>query len=693
MKRLNLIMFLAVWLFSSCGNEFIEDKSGTIEDVENCPVWMIKTIDLEVATKAVGEVNKFWPVGSTIRLKFLNGDVALQSKVMEYGALWLEYANLKFQYVNQKDSADVKISFDWDEKYISWATIGTDCKAIPQNESSLNFYNLAEETESGIKAEVLRGFGHILGLGFEHRNPGSPLVFADEMDVADEYGLSGTEVEQLINLYSIDQTNYTDYDKASIMTVAVPRALLTKETKIYKTNRNTELSDMDKSFITQIYPFPDIEPLVSTVTTNTQVIIGMVLRENILVDWGDGIKEIVVSEDTLTDFGNVMSSHEYLDNSEHLIKIYGNTTALTSFSLECVGLSFIDIKNNEAIKIINLGENNLMTVNITNSPALEVLNLKQNKITDIDVSSFKYLTYLEVSDCAMNSLDVSKNPNLTYLDCSNNKIKILDVGNCPKLETLQCEFNLLTSLDIKNNSKLIRLDCNDNLIGSLDLSNKTLLGHIYCFKNQLKSLRIHNNPNILILNCSDNLLTALNVDELSKLMMFDCSRNQLRSVNINNNNDISHFYCSNNLLDVLNIGKLSNLGDIDCSANQLTSLSIDVERVYKLICSDNLLRTLNVNNIDEVNCSGNLLTALSIHAKNLDCSNNPLNSLLTDGAYFVNCLGCPFVANEEALLAFVNSLSPFYGHAGTVILDTSIIDKDLLDEIKHKKPYWTFTSL
>lgn len=117
-------------------------------------------------TKTVGVKSKYWRPGDTIRIKFLNGTTELQQQVRQYAALWLEYVDLNFEYVEVNETADVKIGFDMDEKWIAWSTIGTDCKAIPQNEPSLNFVWLEEEDELGIKAEVLRGFGSVLGLGF-----------------------------------------------------------------------------------------------------------------------------------------------------------------------------------------------------------------------------------------------------------------------------------------------------------------------------------------------------------------------------------------------------------------------------------------------------------------------------------------------------------------------------------------------
>lgn len=714
MKTIRLITVLAVFLFCAC------QKEGMKSDISNEyasfkeSLWMIKTVGNPPATKATGEIDKFWQAGSTIRLKFLNGDAALQSKVMQYGALWLEFANLNFQYVSQTDSADVKISFDRDEKYISWATIGTDCKAIPQDESSLNFYGLAEETESGIKAEVLRGFGHILGLGFEHRNPGSPLVFADEMDVADEYGLSATEVEQLINLYSTDQTNYTDYDKASIMTIAIPRALLTKETKIHKTNRNTELSDTDKSFITGIYPFPveKGDTLVVMKTTGIKVYISFSLTDSVKINWGDGTFSDINDANILDNTDSPMTiysefQHQYKDSKERTIVVYGKDklSVLITIADSATHLDFhwnpnikkvaftggffdsIDLSLFTDLEELHCMSNNLITLDLSKNIHLKSLFCDDNKIQHLDLSNNPALEFIGCIDNQLTELDLTHNPNLKECYCYSNRLKNIDLSHNPYLTHLLIEHNELTALDLSKNPKLIYFRCHDNQILSLTLNNPELIG-IECQNNRLSTLDISSCANLENLKFSNNLITEIDLNACHKLTNLICTDNLLNSLRLPNNQSIHEIECQNNRLTTLEIYSCADISTLNCSNNFITEINLQAcPGLMYLICDGNLLNSLSIPNgqyiqkvecqnnrlstldissctdMEELNFSNNLITEINLstcqNLKNLICNENLLNSLSIPNNFWIQNIVCqnnPFQDDEIALRNFAYSL-------------------------------------
>lgn len=260
--------------------------------------------------------------GGTIRIKFLNGDGALHEKIKQYGALWLQYAHLTFQYVLPSDEADVKIGFDMDDKRLAWSTIGTDCQYVPQNKPSSNFLWLDDEDETGIKAEALRVYGHILGLGFEHINPTSPLQLKDPIQFATGYNLTGDDIVALIQLYDTAQTNYTQYDKNSVMILPIPQAILKNPRD--RTNRNSKLSANDTVFIKETYPLKPIIVRTDTILTITtfcdSIHFSYRATEDIEVNWGDGTKGI---NDT---------THFYSGpQTEHTITFYGSNIALEDF--------------------------------------------------------------------------------------------------------------------------------------------------------------------------------------------------------------------------------------------------------------------------------------------------------------------------------------------------------------------------
>lgn len=253
MKKIALFWNALIMLFLvACQNDEVLEHVMTKGDPAENRLWMIKEVLPQ--TKAVAVTEKMWTSGDTIRIKFLNGDGMLQNRVRQYAAQWLEYAGLFFEYT--EGDADVKISFDWGEKCLAWSTIGTDCRLVPQNESSMNFVYLDDPDEDFVRGEVLRAFGHVLGLGFEHQNPTSPIVFKANAAsyLVTNYGLDDMEAERLLEQYQADQTNYTEYDKNSIMVVELPRTIL--ENRSHATTFNTELSDNDIELIAALYHKP-----------------------------------------------------------------------------------------------------------------------------------------------------------------------------------------------------------------------------------------------------------------------------------------------------------------------------------------------------------------------------------------------------------------------------------------------------
>ncbi|MDR0605759.1 MAG: hypothetical protein LBG80_15810 [Bacteroidales bacterium] len=255
MKRFCAIAVIVCLVSISCNKDDLVNSQDNEQTIKKEKLYTVKKVS-QPLTKAVSINDKTWESGDTIKIKFLNGSSQLQDSVKQVAATWLKYAWLKFKYVSSGD-ADVKIGFDMDTRYISWATIGTDCRLVSQNTPSVNFvdmeYNLEEDYET-FQGDVLRAFGHILGLGFEHSNPESTIVFKPNAQsyFEDYYGLSASEALELLELYDTEQTNYTEYDPLSIMVLGIPSTIVTK--KSMAVVANTELSDSDKELIATLYP-------------------------------------------------------------------------------------------------------------------------------------------------------------------------------------------------------------------------------------------------------------------------------------------------------------------------------------------------------------------------------------------------------------------------------------------------------
>lgn len=317
MIKFRLILFVFILSLTACQEQMekLSDEATSEFITAKDRLWMIKEIQGGVNTKAVADISKTWQSGDTIRIKFLNGTETLQNRVKQYASIWLEYADLVFEYV--ENDADVKISFDWEGKLVSWSTIGTDCQLVPQNESSLNFVYLDDPDEEFVRGEVLRAFGHVLGLGFEHKNPSSPLVFKANAaaTLQDYYGLTEEEVNDFMAQYQTDQTNYSDYDKSSIMVAEIPGSILVN--RRLASLFNTELSVNDIAFISDLYP-----------PKKTQEIFDFIL----LVDNVSPTRNCFFIDDSKE---NMYYLQQYSSNSQSLKKINiktGTTTTLFNFN-------------------------------------------------------------------------------------------------------------------------------------------------------------------------------------------------------------------------------------------------------------------------------------------------------------------------------------------------------------------------
>lgn len=212
-------------------------------------------LDKEVSGYGVTTIIKKWNPGDTIKIKFLNGSSYLQDKVRKYASEWLQFANLTFKYVTADQYADIKINFDNSGK--SWSYVGTDSKYISQQSPSLNFGWFTDFTpENELSKTILHEFGHVLGLHHEHQNPNSnikwnkPVVYA-YFEGAPNYWNKDQVDFEIFNKYSKALTNYSAFDKHSIMLISFPASFILNH---WHSQPNYKLSSTDKKFIAKQYP-------------------------------------------------------------------------------------------------------------------------------------------------------------------------------------------------------------------------------------------------------------------------------------------------------------------------------------------------------------------------------------------------------------------------------------------------------
>ncbi len=189
---------------------------------------------------------KLWQVGTTIRIRFLDGDASTHEQVKAIASEWMKYANIQFDFVGGGDS-DVRIGFEKSDG--AWSYLGTDALGIPKDRRTMNLAFVDRRT-------VLQQFGYVLGLINEHQSPNANISWNRERILRELSGPPNNWDKQTIEFnlfrkYSADQLpRYRDFDPKSIMTKTFPESW----TGGVAIGGGDALSESDKTFIGRLYP-------------------------------------------------------------------------------------------------------------------------------------------------------------------------------------------------------------------------------------------------------------------------------------------------------------------------------------------------------------------------------------------------------------------------------------------------------
>ncbi|KAK7735633.1 hypothetical protein SLS53_007373 [Cytospora paraplurivora] len=181
--------------------------------------------------------------GDFIQVRLLGGSHHIQKMVSKYARAWLTHANVELKFVDH-DDVDIRVSF---EKGGSWSFVGTSCRLVPKDKATMNFGWFTNKTSiKKFSRTVTHEFGRALGCIHEHQSPAGNIPWDESAD-------KETVRANIFEAYSINTTHFLSVDKKSIMLYAIP-ACLTKNG--YSIKPNKVLSEMDKHFIAQAYPWP-----------------------------------------------------------------------------------------------------------------------------------------------------------------------------------------------------------------------------------------------------------------------------------------------------------------------------------------------------------------------------------------------------------------------------------------------------
>jgi hypothetical protein len=222
---------------------------------------MAPALPTPIPSHAVLLFAKKWPNDSVLRVHFMDGDPEVQAKVKDVAYTWSELSNIRLKFVDDP-SAEIRITFTQPG---SWSYIGTDARAIPKSQATMNFGWLTpNSSDSEYERVVLHEFGHALGLIHEHQNPEGEIPWNKEA-VYEYYGgppnnWSKEQVDvNLFQKYAHDEVRGTEFDDKSIMLYPIPNEFTHGD---FEVGWNRQLSATDMEFIHDIYPKPAHEILI-----------------------------------------------------------------------------------------------------------------------------------------------------------------------------------------------------------------------------------------------------------------------------------------------------------------------------------------------------------------------------------------------------------------------------------------------
>lgn len=221
------------------------------EPIHSCTQLFAGRTSYGPGTKGVAQPACLWKK-RTLKVRFLEGDPVVHGKIEKIAKEWEQYSGIKLLFGDFPD-ADIRITF---QQTGSWSYVGLCQNDRGPNQATMNFGWLYRDSPDWRYPDVvLHEFGHALGLVHEHQHPKVDIQW-NEAALFDHHrkqdGWSEADTRRnVIEKYRAGETNFSAYDRRSIMHYPIPKEVVRDER--FAVGWNRSLSDLDKQFMRQQY--------------------------------------------------------------------------------------------------------------------------------------------------------------------------------------------------------------------------------------------------------------------------------------------------------------------------------------------------------------------------------------------------------------------------------------------------------
>ncbi|WP_433293008.1 M12 family metallopeptidase [Actinoplanes sp. CA-030573] len=212
-------------------------------------------LDRAVGLEAAGDPRYFWPTGSALRVRFLDGPPGLRARVMAAASAWTDHANLTFTVVGA-EPADIRVTFRGAGNWSAVGMMSRNRRMFPPGAPTMSLAEAPAAGPARLARLARHEFGHAIGLVHEHSSPDAgiawnrPVVLAALAGPPNHWSTADVAVN-VFDRYRDTRTQFTAFDPESVMLYAFPPEW-TLDGRTFP--ENTELSAADRAFAAHIYP-------------------------------------------------------------------------------------------------------------------------------------------------------------------------------------------------------------------------------------------------------------------------------------------------------------------------------------------------------------------------------------------------------------------------------------------------------